>query len=71
MPRALKTKWDGMEAKMRKIRFGTNFTIFLLFFGLATLEAIQTASWVRVAFWLAIAGAFLYMDSSYESPRDS
>jgi hypothetical protein len=56
---------------MRKIRFGSNFTIFLLFFGVATLEALQTASWIRAAFWLAIACAFLYMDSSYESPRDS
>ena len=57
--------------EMRKIRFGTNFTIFLLFFGVATLEALQTANWIRAGFWLAIGGAFLYMDRSYESPRDS
>ena len=56
---------------MRKIRFGTNFTIFLLFFGVATLEALQTASWIRASFWLAIACVFLYMDRSYEAKRDS
>lgn len=56
---------------MRKIRFGRNFTVFLLFFGLAALEAIQTGSWIRTAFWVAIACAFLYMDSSLEPRRDS
>ena len=56
---------------MRKIRFGMNFTIFLLFFGVATLEAFQSGSFLRAAFWLAIACAFLYIDASHESPRDS
>ena len=55
---------------MKKIRLGTNFAIFLLFFGVATLEALQTASWIRAVFWLAIACVFLYMDRTYE-PRGS
>ena len=54
---------------MSKLRFGTNFTIFLLFFGVATLEAIQTAQWLRAGFWLAIGFAFLYMDRAHESRR--
>ena len=56
---------------MRKIRFGTNFAVFVLFFGLATLEALQTANWIRVAFWVAIGCAFLYMDCCHESRQDS
>ena len=56
---------------MMKIRFGPNFTIFLLFFGVATLEALQTANWIRAGFWLAIGCVFLYMDRPYESPGDS
>jgi hypothetical protein len=60
-----------MEAEMRKIRFGTNFTIFLLFFGLATLEAVQTSNWLRVGFWAAIGCAFLYLDCCYEARSDS
>ena len=56
---------------MRKIRLGTNFAIFLLFFGAATLEALQTANWMRVGFWLAIGCVFLYMDGVCESQRDS
>lgn len=48
---------------MRKITLGTNFTIFVLFFGLALLEAFQTRDWIRAAFWLAIAFVFLIADN--------
>jgi hypothetical protein len=56
---------------MRKIRFGTNFAVFLGFFGIATLEAMQTANWIKAGFWIVIAGLFLFMDCSHEAPRDS
>lgn len=46
-----------------KLRFGTNFTVFLLFFGIAALDAVQTRDWVRVALWAAIALVFLRADS--------
>lgn len=48
---------------MRGIRLGTNFTVFLLFFGVATLEAFQTRNWIKAAFWLAIGIVFLAADS--------
>ncbi len=48
---------------MKNIRFGANFTIFLLFFGVATLEAVQTSNWLKVAFWLAIGIVFLASDN--------
>ncbi len=35
------------------------FTIFVLFFGVATLEAFQTRNWIKAAFWLAIGVVFL------------
>jgi hypothetical protein len=56
---------------MRKLRFGTNFAVFLLFFGLATLEALQTSNWIIVGFWEVIGCVFLYMDSTHESRQDS
>jgi drug/metabolite transporter (DMT)-like permease len=57
---------------MRKIRLGTNFTIFLLFFGVAALEALQTRNWIKAGFWLAIGCAFLYVDSSsYQRRRNT
>ncbi len=38
-------------------------TIFLLFFGVATLEAFQTHNWIKAAFWLAIGIVFLVADN--------
>jgi hypothetical protein len=47
------------EGAMKRIELGTNFAIFLLFFGVATLEAFQTRNWAKAAFWLAIGIVFL------------
>jgi hypothetical protein len=52
---------------MAKLTFGTNFTIFVLFFGIATLEAFQTRNWLRAVLWLAVASVFLYADSKAKS----
>jgi hypothetical protein len=49
--------------EMNKINLGTNFTVFLLFFGVATLEAFQTKNWLKAAFWLAIGVVFLLADN--------
>jgi hypothetical protein len=48
---------------MKKIKFGTNFTVFLLFFGVAVLEAFQTQNWLKAVFWLAIGIVFLAADN--------
>ena len=48
---------------MTRIRLGTNFTIFLLFFGVAALEAFQTRNWIKAAFWMAIGIVFLLADN--------
>ena len=48
---------------MKKIGLGTNFAVFVLFFGVATLEAFQTRNWLKAAFWLAIGLVFLVADS--------
>ena len=45
------------------IKVGTGFTVFLLFFGVATLEAFQTQNWLKAAFWLAIGVVFLMGDN--------
>jgi hypothetical protein len=52
---------------MRRLHLGTNFAVFVLFFGIATLEALQTRDWIRVVFWLAIATVFLYADAKETS----
>jgi len=48
---------------MKRIKLGTGFTVFLLFFGVATLEVIQTRNWLRVAFWILIGIVFLVADN--------
>ena len=51
---------------MRKIKLGTSFTVFLLFFGIATLEAFRTRNGMNDAFWVAIAAMFLIADNLKE-----
>jgi apolipoprotein N-acyltransferase len=48
---------------MQRIRISTNFTVFLLFFGVALLEAIQSANWLRVAMWTGFGLLFLLADN--------
>jgi hypothetical protein len=43
------------------LKVGASFTVFLLFFGVATLEAFQTHNWIKAVFWLAIGFVFLVM----------
>lgn len=47
---------------MKNLKLGTNFAIFILFFGVAALDAVQTQNWLRVAFWVVIGAFFLWAD---------
>ena len=47
---------------MKRIKLDA-FTMFLLFFAVATLEAFQTRDWLKAALWLAIGIAFLVADN--------
>ena len=48
---------------MKKLRLGTNFAIFLLFFGVSALEAIRSQDWLKSIFWAAIGIVFLMADN--------
>ena len=48
---------------MVKLKFGTNFVIFILFFGVAVVETVQTKNWIKVSFWIAISLVFLLADN--------
>ena len=41
---------------------GSNITIFILFFGLSLLEALQTGNWFRAALWFGLGFVFLWAD---------
>jgi hypothetical protein len=48
---------------MKRINLTANFTVFLLFFGVATVEAFQTRNWLKAVFWVAIGLVFLAADN--------
>jgi hypothetical protein len=48
---------------MKKLRLSTNFTVFLLFFGVAMLDAIRSQDWLKSIFWAGIGIAFLAADN--------
>jgi hypothetical protein len=48
---------------MKKIKLGTNFAVFILFFGMGILEAFQTRNWPKAVFWVAIGLVFLVADN--------
>ncbi len=55
---------------MKKIKLRTSVTVFLLFFGIATLEAFRTRNWMNAAFWVAIAIMFLIADNLKEKDHE-
>jgi hypothetical protein len=55
---------------MRKLRLGANVTVFLLFFGIALLDALKSSDWLRAALWFALGLVFLRADS-LRRPEDA
>ncbi len=47
----------------------TNLTIFILFFGIALLDAIRGGAWLRILFWLAIGALFFVADQRQLAKR--
>ena len=47
---------------MRQRFMGYNVTVFIIFFGLALLEAVTARNWTVVAFWVVIGLVFVYAD---------
>jgi hypothetical protein len=57
---------NGSHTKRRtsmKIKVANNVAIFVLFFGVAFLEELQTGNWLKALFWLAIGFVFLAADN--------
>lgn len=54
---------------MYRIGLGTNVAVFLLFFGVALLEALQNGSWLKAILWLAIGFVFLLADNLRSRPQ--
>jgi len=48
---------------MHRSAVATNVTIFLLFFGIALLDAVRSHDWLTTMFWLAVGVVFLRADA--------
>jgi hypothetical protein len=48
---------------MKQIKPGPGFTIFMLFFALALIDAIRLQDWLKVSFWVGIGVVFLLLDN--------
>jgi len=54
---------------MKKIRLRQGFMVFILFFGIALLEALHNFDWLRISFWLAIGLVFIIADNMKKAER--
>ena len=48
---------------MKKIRLGSNFTVFLIFFGITAIDAFRHNKITEGIFWVSIALIFLVSDN--------
>jgi hypothetical protein len=48
---------------MRSLRFRNSAAIFVLFFGVALLDALRAGRWMIAALWVAFALMFLIADA--------
>ena len=50
------------------LRLGANVTVFLLFFGIALLDALRSHDWPRAVLWFALGLVFLRADALKRQP---
>jgi hypothetical protein len=48
---------------MQAVRFSTNVAVFLLFFGVALLDALMSGNLLRAAFWVVLGLFFMRADA--------
>ena len=54
-----------------RVHMSNAFAIFVLFFGVALIDAVQHGPWTRVLFWLVVGVLFLVMARGWQGPRVS
>ena len=54
---------------MKKIRVGQGFAVFILFFGIALLDALHNFDWLKTVFWLATGLVFIIADNLRKEVR--
>jgi len=54
---------------MKKLRIGQGFMVFILFFGIALLDALHDFDWLRMSFWMAMGLVFVFADNMKKTER--
>lgn len=47
---------------MKKLSFGTNFAVFVIFFGIALIEALEEQHWLEALLFAALGIISLWTD---------
>jgi hypothetical protein len=48
---------------MKQIKPGPGFAVFIVFFGIALLEAFRTQNWVMIIFWVVMGLVFILLEN--------
>ena len=48
---------------MKTIKAGTGFAVFVLFFGIALIEAFRNQKWLMAGFWVMMGLFFIVADN--------
>jgi len=48
---------------MKKVKIGAGVAVFVIFFGVAVLDAFRDFNIFRIMFWLVMGAAFLVADN--------
>jgi hypothetical protein len=54
---------SSKDIAMKKIKLGSGFAIFIIFFGISLLEAFKSHNWLMAAFWLGMGLLFVVGDN--------
>jgi len=55
---------------MKTIRAGTGFAVFVLFFGIALIEAFRDQKWLTGGFWV-LMGLFFILADNLKSKKEN
>jgi len=55
---------------MKTIRAGTGFAVFVLFFGIAAIEAFRNQKWMMAGFWV-LMGIFFFVADNIKGKKEN
>jgi hypothetical protein len=56
---------------MKRIQIGQGFIVFIIFFGIAVLDAIRSFDWLRTIFWIGVGSLFILADNMKKGGKEN